>query len=86
MTSHDLVNELFARSEDLLTGIAGRTAARSMLLEELALDYPTIPARARTEIVTGVIHLLDADDFFGREFCGDPFAEEPEEPEEIEAD
>jgi len=83
MTSHDLVNELFARSEDLLTGIAGRTAARSMLLEELALDYPAIPARARAEIVTGVITLLDADDFFGWEFCGDPFADEPEE---IEAD
>jgi len=83
MTNDDLINDLFARAEDLLTGIAGRPAARSRLHEELVLDYPAIPARARSEIVIGVMTLLDADDFFGWEFCGDPFADEPEE---IEAD
>lgn len=78
MTIHTLTADLTTRAEDLLAGVADRTVARTRLLEELALDYPDLTAAHRAEIVTGVIAALAHDDFFGWEFCGDPFAEEPE--------
>ncbi len=78
MTIHTLIAELTARADDLLAGVTDRPSARTILLEELTLDYPDLTAVHRAEIVAGVITALENDDFFGWEFCGDPFTDEPE--------
>ncbi len=77
MTIHTLIADFTTRADDLLAGVTDRTVARARLLEELTLDYPDLTAAHRAEIVAGVIAALAHDDFFGWEFCGDPFAEEP---------
>jgi hypothetical protein len=85
VTIQTLIIELTTRADDVLAGVTDRTIARALLLDELTLDYPDLTAHHRSEIVTGVLAALEADDFFGWEFCGDPFADEPEpaEPEEL---
>jgi hypothetical protein len=85
MTHAALIADLVARAEALLPGVTDRAVARTLLAEELALEFPQLGATVRHEIVAGAIAALEQDEFFGWEFCGDPFAEEPEpaEPEDI---
>ncbi|MBC7367579.1 MAG: hypothetical protein H7343_12360 [Undibacterium sp.] len=78
MTIPVLITDLATRADDLLVGVTDRTVARALLQEELTLDYPDLTPARRAEIVAGVITALERDDFFGWEFCGDPFADEPE--------
>jgi hypothetical protein len=84
VTIRTLIAELTPRADDVLAGVTDRTVARTRLLEELALDYPDLTAGHRAEIVAGVIAALEVDSFFGWEFCGDPFADEPEPAESEE--
>ena len=73
-----LCAELTARADDVLAGVTDRTVARARLLEELALDYPDLTTSHRAEIVAGVLATLAAEEFFGWEFCGDPFSDDSE--------
>jgi hypothetical protein len=72
------MTDLVERADELFPAGSDRTAVRLALVEELSLEYPGLAARERAPIVAGVIAQLEADDYFGWEFCGDSFAEEPE--------
>ena len=39
------------------------------------MDYPTLNPPDRTVVVTGVMSVLEDEDFFDTEFVGDPFSD-----------
>ncbi len=43
------------------------------------MDYPTLHPEDRKVVVTGVMSVLEDEDFFGTEFVGDPFADTDED-------
>ncbi len=71
-----LIADLIDRSEDLIPADTDRIAARTLLLEELLLEYPDLDAHQRSQIVLSVVAQLIADDRFGWEFCGDISADD----------
>jgi hypothetical protein len=72
-----LIADLLDRSEDLIPEKTDRVAARTLLLDELALAYPDLSPRQRGQITQSVLTQLAAEDRFGWEFCGDISADEP---------
>ncbi len=71
------ISDLFDRSDDLIPAKTDQLTARTLLLDELALEYPDLNPLQRGQIVVSVLAQLSADDRFGWEFCGDISAEEP---------
>jgi hypothetical protein len=71
-----LIADLIDRSEDLIPADTDRIATRTLLLEELLLEYPDLDAHQRSQIVLSVVAQLIADDRFGWEFCGDISADD----------
>ena len=78
MTLSALIAETTARAGDFLAGVTDPAVARELTLDELTLEYPALNATQHAAIADGVIAALREDDFFGWEFCGNPFAESPE--------
>jgi len=76
-----IIDDIASRADDFLAGVRDRTQARAGIEEAITIDYPGIDPADRREIVTGVMQVLEDEDFFGTEFVGDPFSE-PEEPDE----
>jgi len=70
------IADLIDRSEDLIPADTDRIATRTLLLEELLLEYPDLDAHQRSQIVLSVVAQLIADDRFGWEFCGDISADD----------
>lgn len=70
-----IIADLANRAEDFLAGVSDRNLARAGVEEEVTLDYPTLNPSARAVIVSSVMAVLEADDFFGIEFVGDPFSD-----------
>jgi hypothetical protein len=70
------IADLLDRSEDLIPTNTDRAAARTLLLDELSLEYPDLNALQRGQIVLSVLAQLTANDRFGWEFCGDISADE----------
>ena len=50
-----------------------RTHARAGIEEAITIDYPSLEPADRREVVAGVMHVLEDEDFFGIEFVGYPF-------------
>lgn len=71
-----IIADLIDRSEDLIPADTDRIAARTLVLEELLLEYPDLDAHQRSQIVLSVVAQLIADDRFGWEFCGDISADD----------
>ena len=65
------IADLLDRSDDLIPANSDQVAARTLLLEELSLEYPDLNPPQRSQIVSSVLAQLAADDRFGWEFCGD---------------
>ena len=70
-----IIADLAERADDFLACVTDRKLARAGVEEEITLDYPTLNPSARTTIVSGVMAVLEADDFFGLEFVGDAFCD-----------
>ncbi len=70
-----IIADFANRAEDFLAGVSDRNLARAGVEEEVTLDYPTLNPSARAVIVSSVMAVLEADDFFGIEFVGDPFSD-----------
>ena len=70
-----LIDQIADRADDFLAGIRDRAQAREAIAELLAADYPTLDAATSAAVTAGVMAILEAEDFFGLEFVGDPFAE-----------
>ncbi len=70
-----IITDLANRADDFLVGVTDRKLARAGVDEEVTLDYPTLNSSARAAIVSGVMAVLEADDFFGIEFVSDAFSD-----------
>jgi hypothetical protein len=73
-----LIADLLDRSSDFLPENTNRDTARTLLLDELSLEYPDLSPLQRGQIAHSVLAHLTADDRFGWEFCGDISADENE--------
>ncbi len=76
-----IIDEIANRADDFLAGVTDRTQARAGIEELLTMDYPGIDGIDRTVVITGVMSVLEDEDFFGTEFVGDPFSD-PDDAEE----
>jgi hypothetical protein len=71
-----IIFDVASRADDFLEGATDRAQARAGIAELLNLDYPELGPDLRTEVSRGVMAILEAEEFFGIEFVGDPFADE----------
>lgn len=76
-----IIEEIANRADDFLAGARDRKQARAGIEEVLTMDYPTLNPLDRSVVVTGVMSVLEEEDFFGTEFVGDPFSD-PEQPDD----
>jgi hypothetical protein len=55
------------------TDAPDRTHARAGIEEAITIDSPSLEPADRREVMAGVMHVLEDEDFFGIEFVGYPF-------------
>jgi hypothetical protein len=70
-----IIDDIANRADDFLAGITNRAQARAGIEELITMDYPGIEGADRTVVITGVMSVLEDEDFFETEYVGDPFAE-----------
>ena len=70
-----IIDEIADRADEFLAGDPDRTHARAGIEEVITMDYPTLHPPDRAVVVTGVMSVLEDEDFFGTEFVGDPFSD-----------
>ena len=77
-----IIDEIANRADDFLAGTTDRSQARAGIEEVITMDYAGLTPLDRSLVVTGVMVVLEEEDFFGTEFVGDPFRDddEPETP------
>lgn len=76
-----LIEEIASQADEFLTGTKDRAQARAGISELITMDYGYLNPSDRLFVVTGVMIVLEAEEFFGTEYVGDPFRED-EPPEE----
>jgi hypothetical protein len=76
-----IIEDIASRADDFLAGARDRAQARAGIEELLTIDYSSLAPPDRAIVVTGVMSVLEDEDFFGTEYVGDPF-NEPEDPDE----
>ena len=74
-----IIDEIASRADDFLAGARDRTHARAGIEEVITMDYPTLAPADRAAVITGVMSVLEEEDFFGTEFVGDPFSDNDED-------
>lgn len=74
-----IIAEIADQADDFLAGVRDRAQARAGISEMITMDYPDLNPAERTEVIAGVMKVLEAEDFFGAEFVGDPFADSEED-------
>ena len=75
-----IINDIASRADEFLDGTKDRAQSRAGIDEFLTMDYALLSPPDRTVVITGVMSILEDEDFFGTEYVGDPFSD-PEEPE-----
>ena len=71
-----IIDDIANRADDFLAGTRDRPQARAGIEELLTMDYPTLNPADRSVVVTGVMSVLEDEDFFGTEYVGDPFSDD----------
>lgn len=74
-----IIDDIADRADDFLAGARDRPQARAGIEEVLTMDYPELSLPDRKTVVDGVMRVLEAEDFFGTEFVGDPFRDDEED-------
>jgi hypothetical protein len=74
-----IIDDIASRADDFLAGARDRAQARAGIEELLTMDYPGLVPPDRALIITGVMSVLEDEDFFGTEFVGDPFSDSEED-------
>lgn len=77
-----IIHDIAAQADDFLADAKDRRQGRAGIEEFVTLEHPTLGPVDRKRIVDGVMAVLEEEDFFGTEFVGDPFADEPSSEEE----
>lgn len=76
-----IIEDIANRADDFLAGARDRAQARAGIEELITIDYGALSPGDRTIVITGVMSVLEDEDFFGTEYVGDPF-NDPDEPDE----
>lgn len=76
-----IIDEIASQAEEFLAGAKDRDQAKAGISELITMDYGQLSPPDRTLVVAAVMSVLEAEDFFGTEFVGDPFRDD-EAPEE----
>ncbi len=76
-----IIDDIATRADDFLEGARDRSQARAGIEELITMDYQSLNPLERKVVVTGVMSVLEDEDFFGTEYVGDPFSE-PDEADE----
>mgnify|MGYP001599611103 CR=1 FL=1 len=76
-----IIDEIASRADDFLAGGTDRAHARAGIAELVNMDYPQLDAADRGHVTAGVMAVLEAEDFFGTEFVGNPFDDDEAEAE-----
>lgn len=76
-----IIEDIANRAEEFLGDTRDRTHARAGIEEVITMDYSVLNFADRKVVVSGVMGVLEEEDFFGTEFVGDPFSD-PEDAEE----
>lgn len=71
-----IIDDIASRADDFLAGTRDRAQARAGVEELLTMDYAGLTPADRTIVITGVMSVLEDEDFFGTEFVGDPFKDD----------
>jgi hypothetical protein len=74
-----IIDDIASRADEFLAGTHDRKQARAGIEEVLTMDYSTLNPADRTVVVTGVMSVLEDEDFFGTEYVGDPFSDDESE-------
>lgn len=75
-----IVEEIASQADDFLAGASDRAQARAGISELITLDYFGLTQAQRAKVTADVMAVLEAEDFFGTEYFGNPF-EDDESPE-----
>lgn len=73
-----IIDEIASRADEFLTGVQDRRQARAGIEELMTMDYPGVTGSDRTVVITGVMSVLEDEDFFGTEYVGDAFRDDDE--------
>ena len=79
MNLQSIIDHLANDADSFLAGTTSREQARAGIAEFLTIEYSGLVAADRKTITDAVIAMLEQDDFFGTEFVGNPFADDPDE-------
>ena len=81
MNLSQIISEIADRADDFLAGAGDRAHARAGIAELVNMDYFALTPIERTKVTDGVMAVLEAEEFFGTEFVGDPFKDDEDEDE-----
>ena len=73
-----IIADLVDQAEDALAGTTDRTVARAGLAALIDQDYFQLCPADRAAVTAGVMSALEREEFFGTEFVGNPFQDDPE--------
>lgn len=76
-----IIDEIANQADDFLAGVTDRAQARAGISELLTMDYLYLAEPDRAAVTKGVMSVLEAEDFFGVEFVGDPFTDDDADEE-----
>ena len=71
-----IIDDIANRADEFLADTRDRAQARAGIEDVITMDYPTLLPPDRTVVITGVMGVLEEEDFFGTEFVGDPFKDD----------
>ena len=74
-----IIDEIASQADEFLAATRDRAQARAGIAELITMDYSHLEPADRTAVITGVMSVLEEEDFFGIEFVGDAFKDEDEE-------
>ncbi len=76
-----IIAEIADQADEFLAGVTDRAQARAGIAELIAMDWFTLGPADRKIVTDGVMAVLEAEEFFGGEFVGDPFADDGDDDE-----
>jgi hypothetical protein len=76
-----IIDDIANRADEFLADTRDRSQARAGIEEVITMDYSALNPADRKVVVSGVMGVLEDEDFFGTEFVGDPFSE-PDDTDE----
>src|SRR5690242_17250167 len=77
-----IIDDIANRADEFLAGATDRKQGRAGVEEYITLEHSGLSADDRKKVVDGVMAVLEAEDFFGTEFVGDPFKDDEEPRDE----